>query len=154
MLAAQLTYWLVDQLVSCCLVRMIEAPPRSIPSPRRESLDLLTVPRGTCSEAAAAKGQTFVKGRLRQCALEGLSMSSITIRNLEPGLKERLRVRAAKQGHSMEAEARRILTTALKASEHPAASLYERIRARVEPIGGIDLDLPPRDPAREPPRFD
>lgn len=86
--------------------------------------------------------------------IERLSMSSITIRNLEPGLKERLRVRAAKQGHSMEAEARRILATALQSSERKAVSLYERIRARVEPVGGIDLDLPPRDPAREPPRFD
>jgi plasmid stability protein len=81
-------------------------------------------------------------------------MSSITIRNLEPGLKERLRVRTAKDGRSMEAEVRRILTTALKGSNRKAASLYERIRARVDPLGGIDLDLPPRNPAREPPRFD
>ena len=40
-------------------------------------------------------------------------MSSITIRNLDPAIKERLRVRAAEHGHSMEAEARRILQTAL-----------------------------------------
>jgi plasmid stability protein len=90
----------------------------------------------------------------RMASIEKLSMSSITIRNLEPGLKERLRVRAAQHGHSMEAEARHILTGALKGSERKSASLYERIRARVEPVGGIDLDLPPRDPAREPPRFD
>jgi hypothetical protein len=36
----------------------------------------------------------------------------------------------------------------------PAPNLYERIRARVEPLGGIDLDLPPREPGREPPCFD
>jgi plasmid stability protein len=82
------------------------------------------------------------------------SMDSITIRNLEPGLKERLRVRAARHGHSMEAEARRILATALRSSDRKAASLYERIRARVEPVGGIDLDLPPRSASREPPRFE
>lgn len=54
----------------------------------------------------------------------------------------------------MEAEARRILTVALKGSDLKSTSLYERIRARVEPLGGIDIELPPRDPAREPPRFD
>ena len=77
-------------------------------------------------------------------------MSSITIRNLEAGLEERLRVRAAQHGHSMEAEARRILTVALKGSDRRSPNLYGRIRARVELVGGIDLDLP----AREPPRFD
>jgi plasmid stability protein len=82
-------------------------------------------------------------------------MSTLTIRNLDPAVKERLRIRAAEHGHSMEAEARLILQTALKTPPRPPArNLYERIRARVEPLGGIDLDLPPREPAREPPRFD
>jgi plasmid stability protein len=82
-------------------------------------------------------------------------MSSITIRNLDPAIKERLRVQAAEHGHSMEAEARRILQTTLKGPARPPASnLYERIRALVEPLGGIDLELPPREPARDPPTFD
>jgi plasmid stability protein len=82
-------------------------------------------------------------------------MSSITIRNLDPAIKERLRIRAAEHGHSMEAEARRILRTTLEAPVRPPASnLYERIRARVEPLGGIDLELPPREPTRDPPRFE
>lgn len=81
--------------------------------------------------------------------------SSITIRNLDPAIKERLRIRAAEHGHSMEAEARRILQTTLKGpSRAPASNLYERIRALVEPLGGIDLELPPRDPTRDPPTFD
>lgn len=80
--------------------------------------------------------------------------TSITIRNLPPGLKERLRIRAAEHGHSMEGEARRILETALKGSRAPSRNLYERIRARFAPLGGVDLALPPREPAREPPRFD
>ena len=42
------------------------------------------------------------------------AMSSLTVRNLDPALKERLRVRAAEHGHSMEAEVRRILQNALK----------------------------------------
>ena len=80
--------------------------------------------------------------------------TSITIRNLPPGLKERLRVRAAEHGHSMEAEARMILESALQGSRVPGRNLAERIRARFAPLGGVELDLPPRDPAREPPRFD
>ena len=82
--------------------------------------------------------------------------SSITIRNLDPAVKERLRVRAAKHGHSMEAEARRILQNTLNEPERPPGrNLYERIRARFEPLGGADdLELPPRLPDREPPRFD
>jgi antitoxin FitA len=83
------------------------------------------------------------------------SMSSITIRNLDPAIKERLRVRAAEHGHSMEAEARRILQTTLKAPERPTSrDLYERIHARFASLGGVDLKLPTREPAREPPDFD
>lgn len=83
-------------------------------------------------------------------------MSSITIRNLDPALKEKLRVRAAEHGHSMEAEARAILWSALTRKGPPTngAELYDRIRARIEPIGGVDLELPPRDLPREPPHFD
>ncbi len=82
-------------------------------------------------------------------------MSSITIRKLDPALKERLRVRAAEHGHSMEAEVRRILQSTLQGPPHaPATNLYDRIRALVEPLGGIDLESPPREPARDPPTFD
>lgn len=82
-------------------------------------------------------------------------MSSITIRKLDPAIKERLRVRAAEHGHSMEAEARRILQTALSGQGRPRGpNLYERIHARFAPLGGAKLELPRREPAREPPRFD
>jgi plasmid stability protein len=82
-------------------------------------------------------------------------MSSITIRNLDPAIKERLRVRAAEHGHSMEAEARRILQTALSGPGRPKGhNLYERIRTRFASLGGVDLELPSRERAREPPRFD
>ena len=81
--------------------------------------------------------------------------ASITIRNLDRTLKERLRVRAAQHGRSMEAEARRILETALAPQDGPPTRhLYDRVRARFAPLGGVDLDLPPREPIREPPRFD
>ena len=82
-------------------------------------------------------------------------MSSITIRNLDPAIKERLRVRAAEHGHSMEAEARRILHDALKVPHRkPARSFYDRIHDRFAALGGVELELPPREPGREPPRFD
>jgi plasmid stability protein len=53
-------------------------------------------------------------------------MSSITIRNLDPAIKERLRIRAAEHGHSMEAEVRRILQTALT---NPAVQTEAAARA-------------------------
>ena len=82
-------------------------------------------------------------------------MAMLTIRNLDPALKERLRVRAAQHGRSMEAEARGILQTVLQSPDRvPARNLYERIHARFAPIGGIDLEVPPREPTRDPPRFD
>jgi antitoxin FitA len=82
-------------------------------------------------------------------------MSSITIRNLDPKIKERLRVRAAEHGHSMEAEARRILQTALtESAPPPGRNLYDRVRIRFTRLGGVDLELPDRELTREPPGFD
>jgi antitoxin FitA len=82
-------------------------------------------------------------------------MSSITVRNLDPALKERLRVRAAEHGHSMEAEVREILRTTLSgAARSLEQNLYERIRARLDPLGGLELELPPRGTLRDPPQFD
>jgi antitoxin FitA len=83
-------------------------------------------------------------------------MASLTIRNLEPAIKERLRVRAAMSGHSMEAEARRILQTALEdAGTAREIDLGEAIRRRFAPLGGADdLEAHPPVPSGEPPRFD
>jgi plasmid stability protein len=81
-------------------------------------------------------------------------MATLTIRKLDAALKERLRVRAAQHGHSMEAEAREILKDTLTQSEPSGLDLYRSIRRRFEPFGGVDLELPPRTPAREPPSFD
>ena len=54
----------------------------------------------------------------------------------------------------MEAEVREILQQTLKEPARPEVDLYQRIRSRFAPLGGVDLDLPPRELAREPPRFD
>ena len=79
-------------------------------------------------------------------------MASITIRNLDERIKTGLRVRAAEHGRSMEEEARRILRAAVEADAAPA-DLVASIRARVEPLGGVELSLPAREPAREPPQL-
>jgi plasmid stability protein len=81
-------------------------------------------------------------------------MASITIRRLNDRVKAKLRLRAARHGRAMEEEARAILTAAATEKIEPARNLYEAIRRRFEPLGGVDLELPPREPAREPPRFD
>ena len=82
---------------------------------------------------------------------EALPMPSITIRNLKDELKTRLRVRAAHHGRSMEDEARDILRVALSSENHTSRDLVESIRRRFTAVGGIELDLPPREPMREPP---
>ena len=80
-------------------------------------------------------------------------MASITVRNLDEGLKRRLRIRAAENGRSMEQEARVILKEALFRESSPGENLAEAIRSRFAPYGGVELELPPRGPMREPPKF-
>ena len=80
-------------------------------------------------------------------------MASITIRNLDDGVKTRLRTRAAGHGRSMEEEARLILREAVERETGPN-NLASAIRARFAPFGGVELEMPPREPMREPPRFE
>ena len=80
-------------------------------------------------------------------------MASITIRNLDDDVKTRLRVRAAEHHRSMEEEARLILREAV-GQKKGLQNLASAIRARIAPLGGVDLELPPREPGREPPTFD
>ena len=79
-------------------------------------------------------------------------MASITIRNLDDDIKLRLRIRAAKHGRSMEEEARAILRRAMDEAT-PPRNLAAAIRARIAPLGGVDLDLPAREPMPAPPHF-
>ncbi len=81
-------------------------------------------------------------------------MASITVRNLDDGLKRRLRIRAAENGRSMEEEARGILRTALDEEAAPAKNLGTALHELFKPFGGVELEIPPRDPIREIPRFD
>lgn len=79
-------------------------------------------------------------------------MASMTIRNLSDEIKQRLRIQAAEHGHSMEEEAREILRIAL-VKNNPRVNLAQSIRARFEPLGGVELDIPPREPMRDPPEL-
>ena len=81
-------------------------------------------------------------------------MASITVRNLDDGLKRRLRVRAAENGCSMEQEARNILREALDDHAAPTKNLGSAIHELFRPFGGVELEIPPREPMRNPPQFD
>ena len=80
-------------------------------------------------------------------------MASITIRNLDNEVKAGLRLRAAGNGRSMEEEARLILGNAV-GCETGTRDLASIIRSYFGPTNGVDLELPPRGPSREPPTFD
>jgi plasmid stability protein len=86
------------------------------------------------------------------CRAWSASMASITIRNLDAQTKARLRVRAAHHSRSMEEEARNILRAALADAATTPRNLAEAIRARFQPLGGIELRSPAREPMRVPPR--
>ena len=77
-------------------------------------------------------------------------MASMTIRNLDDTLKARLRVQAAKHGRSMEDEARDILRSALSTASS-RANLVKSIRRRMQPLGGVELQIASREPMREAP---
>ena len=83
-------------------------------------------------------------------------MASITIRNVEDDPKQRLRLRAAQHGRPMEEEARVILRAALAGAPQKKGgeNLFERIHRRFAAVGGVELDLPPRERVRDPPTFD
>jgi plasmid stability protein len=53
----------------------------------------------------------------------------------------------------MEDEARDILRTALAQESAETRNLADAIRELVEPLGGVELELPPRGPMQEPPNF-
>ena len=80
-------------------------------------------------------------------------MASITIRNLDDDVKTRLRVRAAEHHRSMEEEVRIILREAVTGGLARPRNLATFTRECFASLGGIELELPPRSPMREPPAF-
>jgi antitoxin FitA len=77
-------------------------------------------------------------------------MASITIRKLPEITKRRLRLRAARNGRSMEQEARELLEQSLAKAEIEPENLGEAIHRRFAALGGIELEIPPRGPIRDP----
>lgn len=69
-------------------------------------------------------------------------MATVTVRGLDDELHAKLRIRAASNGRSMEAEVRAILREQLSVPEH--RGLGSRMHARFADIGGVELDTPPR----------
>jgi plasmid stability protein len=80
-------------------------------------------------------------------------MAALSIRNLDDGVKERLRVRAARHGRSMEAEIRAILTDAVTEPDE-APGLLQAIMDRFGELGGVEIELPPRVTQPRSPEFD
>ncbi len=81
-------------------------------------------------------------------------MGSITVRNLDEGVKAGLRLRAARHGWSMEQEVRHILQQTLAAEGGEPLSFAERVRRRFQGLDASDLPIPARQPARTPPDWD
>jgi plasmid stability protein len=78
-------------------------------------------------------------------------MSTLTVRNLDDELKTRLRVRAAQNGRSMEAEAREILRASLTAPQH--TGLGTRIHSRFAGLGLDEVEIPQRHELPRAPDF-
>ena len=78
-------------------------------------------------------------------------MATLTIRALDPDVKDRLRVQAAEHGRSMEEEVRQILRTALL-PELPGR-LGTRIHERFAALGGLELPDPDRSDLPRAPDF-
>ena len=70
-------------------------------------------------------------------------MAALSIRDLDDDVRDRLRVRAARNGRSMEAEARAILADAVR-EPGESEGLFATLIERFAELGGVDLELPPR----------
>lgn len=84
-------------------------------------------------------------------------MATIVIRNLDESVKRRLKIRAALNGRSMEAEARETLEESLDKAPKtsPEVDIGTAIHRRFAALGGVDLQIPPRTFSNKPlPKFD
>lgn len=69
-------------------------------------------------------------------------MANLSIRRLDDETYDRLRDRATRKGVSMEEEARQILKRAVSPPER-LGDLFLKVFG---PLGGADLEIPPREP--------
>jgi len=75
-----------------------------------------------------------------------VALAAVSVRDLDESVRERLRVRAAQHGRSMEAEIRAILTEAVTPPTD-SSGLAQTLLARFGDLGGVELELPPRTEA-------
>lgn len=80
-------------------------------------------------------------------------MTNLTIRNVDDATKQRLRLRAARHGVSMEEEVRRILKEALRPAEAPSG-LGKRLRDRFAGLAVEEFVAPKRHTPRPAPQWD
>ncbi|GIK72561.1 MAG: hypothetical protein BroJett021_15490 [Chloroflexota bacterium] len=76
-----------------------------------------------------------------------MSMTSLTIRNVDAATKQRLRMRAARHGVSMEEGVRRILKDALRPAE-ATSGLGKRLCDRFAGLGAEEFVVPKRHTPR------
>ena len=81
-------------------------------------------------------------------------MEEITITGLGEYEELRLRKYAEFKGCSVNELARELLTEALNGPPKDGAELVASIRARFEPLGGVNLELPPDESVPDPSKFD
>lgn len=76
-------------------------------------------------------------------------MGTLTIRNIDDDVKQRLRRQAATRGVSMEEEARLALRSWVRAqASWPDEGLGSRLHRRFKELGGFEFDDLPRGSAR------
>ena len=80
-------------------------------------------------------------------------MASITIRDLDDKLERNLREQAEEHGRTFQEEVKEILRRGIKKREAPK-KIGTTIHRRFAAIGGVDLELPTREPMPDPPKFD
>lgn len=74
-------------------------------------------------------------------------MTDLLVRDIPDELKRKLAVRAAENGRSQSAEVLAILQAELQPQQQK--SWVEMLREAAEEVGGFELELPERHPARE-----
>ena len=76
-------------------------------------------------------------------------MTMLTVRDLDPHVKDKLRRRAARHGRSMEAEVRQILAAAVAGGDEPV-ELVSSIREHFAGVP-VQLELPDRSTEQQRP---
>lgn len=84
-----------------------------------------------------------LRSLLALIALGVIIMAAVSVRDLDDSVRERLRLRAAQHGHSMEAEIRAILTHAVS-SPIESDGLALTLMTRFGDLGGVEIDTPSR----------